>query len=228
MKKVLFGIFAHPDDESFGPSGTLIKETRENNTAVHIITLTAGEEGTNPDNHEDLGAVRLEEWRKAGALMGVSSQHHLGYRDGWLSNHSYHEIADKISAIVEETLAGYEECEIEFMSTDLNGITGHIDHIVAARVACYVFFTHKSQDKRYTRIRLACLPSSILPTANLSWLYMEPGRLEQEIDEVTDATSYHNEIVAVMRAHHSQREDCENAINSRGDKLGMNHFIVKT
>ena len=37
-------IFAHPDDESYGPGGTLAKLADENNT-VSLITLTKGEAG---------------------------------------------------------------------------------------------------------------------------------------------------------------------------------------
>ena len=37
MKKIIFGIFAHPDDEAFGPSGTLLLETRSG-TELHLIT----------------------------------------------------------------------------------------------------------------------------------------------------------------------------------------------
>ncbi|MFZ2494806.1 MAG: PIG-L family deacetylase [Candidatus Saccharimonadales bacterium] len=62
MKKVIFGIFAHPDDEAFGPAGTLIQEV-QNGSEVHLITLTAGQAGSNPDNHEDPGAIRLKEWK---------------------------------------------------------------------------------------------------------------------------------------------------------------------
>ena len=29
MNKIIFGIFAHPDDEAFGPSGALLKAVRE-------------------------------------------------------------------------------------------------------------------------------------------------------------------------------------------------------
>ena len=44
MKRVIFGIFAHPDDEAFGPSGTLLMETKAG-TELHLITLTLGEAG---------------------------------------------------------------------------------------------------------------------------------------------------------------------------------------
>ena len=64
MKKVIFGIFAHPDDESFGPSGTLLK-LRRSGYDLHLIVLTDGEAGVNPDGIENLGEVRLQEWRRS-------------------------------------------------------------------------------------------------------------------------------------------------------------------
>ena len=59
MQKILFGIFAHPDDEAFGPVAALLDEV-EKGTELHLITLTGGENGTNPDNLDNLGEVRLQ------------------------------------------------------------------------------------------------------------------------------------------------------------------------
>lgn len=228
MKKVLFGIFAHPDDESFGPAGTIIKEVKENGTDVHIITLTPGDAGTNLDNHVDLGAVRLQEWHEAGRLLGVTSQHNLGYRDGYLSNHLYHEIAEKVSSIIESTASRYAEpIEINFMTFDLNGLSGHIDHIFASRVACYLFYTKKPGDERFKHLRLVCIPKQYAPSHTTHWLYMEAGRDDNECTEVVDARQYRDDIIAVMRAHHSQRNDCEHHLKQRGDTLGIDYFIVK-
>jgi len=227
MKKVVFGIFAHPDDESFGPSGTIIKEIREHATDVHIITLTPGDGGTNPDNHDDLGAVRLAEWHEAGRLMGLTSQHNLGYRDGYLSNHLYHEIAEKVGEIINNTLATYTEpVEIDFMTFDLNGLSGHLDHIFASRVACYVFYTRKPADERFRHMRLVCIPKSRASVHNTGWLYAEAGRDDSELTLV-DARNYHDDIVAVMRAHYSQRADCEHHLRQRGDNLGIDYFFIK-
>lgn len=228
MKKVLFGIFAHPDDESFGPAGTIIKEVRENGTDVHIITFTPGDAGTNPDNHADLGAIRLQEWQEAGRLLGVASQHNLGYRDGHLSNHLYHEAAEKTAAIIDTIVASYTEpIKIEFMTFDLNGLSGHIDHIFASRVACYLFYTRKPTDERFAHVRFVCIPKQYAPSHNTQWLYMEAGRADDECTDVVDAREYRSDILAVMRAHHSQQGDCEYHLEQRGDRLGIDYFIVK-
>lgn len=227
MKKLLFGIFAHPDDESFGPAGTIIKEIRENDTDVHIITFTPGDAGTNPDNYEDLGALRLAEWREAGRLLGVTSQHNLGYRDSYLSNHLYHEIAERTAEIIDGILTGYNEpVEIDVMTFDLNGLSGHIDHIFAARVACYLFYSRKPGDERFKHIRFVCIPKQYAPTHNTHWLYADAGRDNEQLQTV-DARSYHGDIVAVMRAHHSQRGDCEYHLKQRGENLGIDYFIVQ-
>ena len=41
----ILAVFAHPDDESFGPAGTIIKAIRSGHT-VSLLTLTQGEAGT--------------------------------------------------------------------------------------------------------------------------------------------------------------------------------------
>lgn len=227
MKKIIFGIFAHPDDEAFGPSGTLLLETRAG-SELHLITLTDGGAGTNPDNLADLGTVRLEEWHRAGELMGAASMHHLGYQDGKLNNDDMLAASEQIINLVRLVLGETsEDVEVEFMTSDLNGISGHIDHIVAARAACFVFYTLKAAGLPLTRIRLACIPYDDFPAVNTNWLFMEPGRRPEEIDEVSDARSVREEIIAIMRTHHTQRGDGEMHIKQRGDRLGMNYFIVK-
>lgn len=227
MQKIIFGIFAHPDDEAFGPSGTLLMETKAG-AQLHLITLTTGQAGMNPDNYPDLGTIREQEWRTAGKLMGATRMHALGFEDGHLDNIALQKAATQIITIVEDVLAmADEDAVVELMSIDTNGITGHIDHIVAGRAACFAFYRLKARDSRITRLRLACIPEARLPEINTDWLYMEAGRSDAEIGEVIDAREYRDEIIAIMRAHHTQRGDCEANLARQGEMLGMNYFIVK-
>jgi LmbE family N-acetylglucosaminyl deacetylase len=227
MTKIIFGIFAHPDDESFGPSGTLLQETRSG-SELHLITITNGSSGTNPDNHPNLGDIRLQEWHNAGTLIGASGMHHLGYSDGNLNNKNMIEIGEKIIDIVLQTIKNVDiDTEIEFMSMDTNGITGHIDHIVAARATLWVFYKLKHQDPRFKQTRLACISEAENPSTNIDWLYMEKGRPEAEIDETVDATQLRQMLIEIIRTHKSQRNDGESHIKNRGDQLGIDHFIVK-
>lgn len=226
MQKILFGIFAHPDDEAFGPVATLLKEVAKG-TELHLITLTAGENGTNPDNLPNLGDVRLKEWRAAAKLIGTSSMHHLGYIDGTLNNLNHLEITVKIIELVNGIVSGRDDIEIEFMSLDLNGYTGHIDHIVAGRSACLAFYQLRDAGKPMRRIRLACFSRDEIQTLNTSFVFMEPGRTPEEIDETVDGTEFKEKIHEVMRCHHTQRHDYETVTNYKDDKLGINYFIVK-
>ena len=61
-RKVLLGVFAHPDDESFGPGGTLARYARQG-VAVHVIIATDGIAGTVDNDgrlrdHDSLAQVR--------------------------------------------------------------------------------------------------------------------------------------------------------------------------
>lgn len=50
-------VFAHPDDEAFGPSGTITLESQQRD--VYIIKTTDGHDPTNPS--DDLVARRQHE-----------------------------------------------------------------------------------------------------------------------------------------------------------------------
>ena len=227
MKKIIFGIFAHPDDEAFGPAGSLLLET-SGGTELHLICLTDGGAGTNPDNLPNLGETRLKEWRAAGKLLGAASMHHLRYEDGKLNNQIMIEATEKITELVREIIKDApEDTFIEFMSLDLNGYTGHIDHIVAARTAALAFYRLKKNDERFDHIRFACFSDKDLPKENIDWIYMEAGREPEEIQQVVDARSLRDDILKVMRIHYTQRADCDTTIKNQGERLGLNYFIVK-
>lgn len=228
MKKIILGVFAHPDDEAFGPAGTLLKETRSG-TELHLVTLTAGEAGMNPDNVPDLGAVRLKEWRKAGELLGTKSMKSFTYGDGQLNNIDMIEIGNQLIAHATSLLHDEpEDTIVEFMTLDLNGCTGHIDHIVVTRAVCYAFYKLRETDSRFNRICLACLPEKLYPVQNTDWIFMEEGRSPEEIDEVVDARNFREAILEVMRMHQSQQSDYEHNLRVQGEDLGLNYFIVKS
>ncbi len=226
-QKIIFGIFAHPDDEAFGPSGTLLREVKDG-AELHLITLTAGENGANPDGHQDLSAVRLKEWHTAGQLIGATQMHHLSLTDGMLSNITMLAAVQQIEQIIRDTVSTSHDVEIELMSMDTNGITGHIDHIVASRTAHHVFYKLKDEGLSLTRLRLACIPRERTGnTPHYDFVFMEPGRLPEEIDEIIDNREYLDEVYAIMRTHHSQRDDGESHIRHRGDTVAIDYFIVK-
>lgn len=213
MKQVFIGIFAHPDDESFGPSGTLALKIAEG-ADVHLICATGGESGMNPDNHDDLGAIRIAEWQNAGKILGAKSQYHLGYRDGTLSNNQFREIADKVEAIIENIMSNCQnDTQITLITMDQNGISGHIDHIAISYVASFVFVRLRATDKRFNNLWYFCVNDQQLPSVDTSFVFRSKGRSSSQIDIINDITSVFELKKQIMRAHKSQRNDAEMLIS---------------
>lgn len=90
MALTLATILAHPDDETFGTGGTLIRYVREG-IAVHSLCLTEGEKGWPGGDgapvvpRERVGAARALELAEAGRRMGVASVTCLKYPDSGLA-----------------------------------------------------------------------------------------------------------------------------------------------
>ncbi len=218
MKKVLFGIFAHPDDEAFGPSASLYKAS-ESGTDVHLIVITDGEQGANPDKAPDLGALRIKEWRQSSRLIGAASTKSLHYPDGKLCSDNYLSIAGEIIEYILKTIGEYTvSTEIDFMTFDYQGISGHLDHIAASMIATYVYLQLKSDSSKIMQVRRLkyfCLSEALAPSANTSWMYMPAGRQHAHIDEKVGYEDIADKKLEIMKAHHSQRADCASIIAQR-------------
>lgn len=231
MKKVLFGIFAHPDDEAFGPAASLYKAA-QNGTDIHLVLVTDGESGTNTDNVTDLGSVRLKEWEQSRQQIGAVSGLALHYPDGGLCNDMYLEIAAKIQSFITTTLQGYNEpIEVDFMTFDTNGISGHLDHIAVSYITtfCYLQFrANHLPSITLGTLKYYCLPRAILPATSTNWLYMQAGRPQEMIDETVDFKDCIKQKLAIMKIHHSQRKDMDfilsEEMNRNSDASLIDHF----
>ena len=100
-QSTLLAILAHPDDESFGPGGTLARYAAEG-TDVHVCTLTDGAAGTaDPDcwdcldGYEDLAERRLYELGCAVEILG-GTLHLMGYRDSGMAGDEANEHPDAL------------------------------------------------------------------------------------------------------------------------------------
>src|SRR3990172_3193285 len=80
----MLAVLAHPDDESFGPGGTLALYAARG-VQVHLLCATRGEVGTvDPElmaGHPTIGDLRQTELECAAAHLGLAAVHFLGYRD---------------------------------------------------------------------------------------------------------------------------------------------------
>ena len=125
------GIWAHPDDEAFGSAGTMARAIMAGHP-VALVCATRGEEGEIADpalaTPENLGAVREQELRSAGAALGVTDVSFLGYRDGHLPEADPEEA---IGRIVAHLRRFRPDVVVTFAA---NGGYGHVDHMAIHRL----------------------------------------------------------------------------------------------
>ncbi len=70
QRKVVLAFLAHPDDAEILCGGTLIRLREERGYEVHIATAAAGDCGSATLPREEIAAIRLEEGRRAAAMIG--------------------------------------------------------------------------------------------------------------------------------------------------------------
>ena len=146
--KCLLAVLAHPDDESFGPGGTLALYAQEG-VAVHLICATRGEVGEIPPemqlNAEETARLREEELRCAAAQLGLTAVHILGYRDSGMSGSSDNSHPDALAAAPMAEVAGkvahlMRQIRPQVVIThDPIGGYRHPDHIAIHKAAVEAF-----------------------------------------------------------------------------------------
>ena len=136
MKRRILLLLAHPDDETFGPGGTIAKYSSEG-TDVYLATATKGQAGMVGDppvtDREHLGEVRAAELHCAAGVLGIRKVVFLGFMDGQLHLAPRHLLVEKaveqIRWIRPHVLIGFGP----------EGVSRHPDHIVMSEVALNAF-----------------------------------------------------------------------------------------
>lgn len=214
-KKTVVGVFAHPDDETFGPGGTLALFAKEHE--VYIICATSGETATGEIDPK-LGEERREELRRSAKILGLKGVFFLSFQDGTLCNNKYHDVADKVKEIVDklqpEVLITYEP----------RGVSGHIDHIFMSMVTSFLFPKITSAKK----LMKYCLSyERSLPMQGKYFIYYPAGYKKDEIDEVVDVSGMWDTKVKAMYEHKTQLHDVERILEQAVDFPKEEYFLVE-
>lgn len=198
MKQKLVCVFAHPDDEAFGPGGTIAKLAQD--YEVYILCATRGEAGEKNGEH-DIGKTRSNELLESSHVLGVKKVFFLGFTDGQLCNSNYHDLANKIKQIVKRL-----KPEI-LLTFEPRGVSGHIDHITVSMVTTYIF-EHLSFVKKILYYCHTDWQVKIIKTFLRDYfVYFPPGYKSTEIGLTVDIKPVWNIKEKAMRIHKSQIHD---------------------
>jgi LmbE family N-acetylglucosaminyl deacetylase len=142
MPRTLLAVFAHPDDETFGPGGTLARYAAEG-TNVHLICATRGDAGTNDlenlDGHEDLASRRERELACAADVLGLAGVHMFKYRDSGMAGSPTNRHPRALAQADPDVLTGQVADVMRtlrpqvVLTFDPFGGYGHPDHIAMHR-----------------------------------------------------------------------------------------------
>jgi LmbE family N-acetylglucosaminyl deacetylase len=119
-------VMAHPDDESMGCGGLILRHTRAG-VPVHLVCATRGGEGWGGKplgaSKEDLPQIRSGELEEAAAALAISSVELWDYPDGGVEKCDRQEMTQKvweqISRLRPKAVVGWGP----------DGVYGHPDHI---------------------------------------------------------------------------------------------------
>ena len=145
----LMCVLAHPDDESLGTGGTLVRYAAEG-VETHLVTATRGERGWfgEPQDYpglQALGQIREAELRAAADRLGLRSVSFLDYVDGDVDRAEPAEAILKIAAHLRRVRP---HVVITFAP---DGAYGHPDHIAisqftSAALVCAADAAYASDD----------------------------------------------------------------------------------
>ncbi|MBI3366024.1 PIG-L family deacetylase [Candidatus Roizmanbacteria bacterium] len=223
-KKTIAVIVAHPDDEAFGPSGTIAKFAKEGHD-VYILCATKGEEGQNHSHGEalrEIHDIREEELRCSAKILGVKEVIFLGFRDGSLSNNLYHQLAKEITEVLKRIKAEM------IITLEHRGVSGHIDHVAVSMVSSYVFEHLDSIKTIYyycTTKKARGLQSKYRPEGY--FIYFPPGYDPENVDKIIDITDVWDIKTRAMNCHKSQLKDVRVVQGIHSEIPKREHFFVR-
>lgn len=212
----LLAVFAHPDDESFGPGGTLARYA-DRGVEVWLLCATRGERARHRGGHEGdqaLAATRESELRAACQVLGITHLEILGYADRGMRPDD----ASGIERVREAMERARPDVTLTFGP---GGISGHPDHIAVLE------WTRAAWERlgRPGRLYGTAIPESVarrFREATGRDLLATP---EDRIAARIDVGPWVPAKVAAIRCHQTQRYPIDLSDVSRIGRLATEHFV---
>lgn len=190
----LLAIFAHPDDETFRPGGTLAL-LAQHGVQVEVLTFTHGEAGSCGDpplcTLEELPAFRERELHCACAALGIQPPRLLDFSDGHLAEADSEAMIAQILSVVDEVKPQV------LLSFGPDGLSGHLDHIAVGQWAKEAFRRADGIAALYT----VAVPQSLAQRLDMRQVHPVP---DEAIALTVDVSPVWEEKQAAMRCHATQ------------------------
>lgn len=197
MKKSVVCVIAHPDDEAFGPSGTIAKLSRTYD--AHIVCVTDGQ--SDPRFHaspgESLAQLRDAELRKSAKILGAKEVHFFHFQDGTLNNNQYHVVAEKLIAVCNMVKPSL------IITNELRGVSGHLDHVAVGLISSFVYTKLLFIDA----ILYNCTTREVSEAMQEYFVFFPPGFKKEDVDLVIDVSEQLDQKIAAAQCHESQAAD---------------------
>lgn len=216
MKPALVAIFAHPDDEAFGPAGTIAKYSKSHD--IYIICATCGEAGENyiQNPKESIKQIRKKELHASAKILGVKNTYMLGFKDGALCNNDYHTIANQIKLILDKI-----KPEI-LLTFELRGVSGHLDHVAIAMITYFLFYKVPYAKKMMSYVIMREVTNELRDY----FIYVPHGFKRERVDEIVDISNFLEIKKQAIMQHKSQKLDVDRALASIDRFPKEEYFLV--
>lgn len=195
----LLAVFAHPDDETFRPGGTLALLAR-GRVQAQVLTATRGQAGSCGDpplcGPEQLGAVREAELRCACQALGLEPPRVLNYVDGKLSEIDDAEGTGQVLSVIQELRPHV------LLTWPPDGLSGHRDHMAVSRWTRLAFREAVRRGWDFpAALYYVTIARGVAEALGLSHLHSTP---DEKITLSVDVTPVHEQKVAAIRCHRTQ------------------------
>jgi LmbE family N-acetylglucosaminyl deacetylase len=188
-------IAAHPDDIDFSSAGTIAGWTDAGMAVAYCIVTDGDAGGFDPAvPRSEIGGIRQEEQRKAGAALGVSDIEFLGYPDGRLTVtlELRRDIARSIRRVKPQRVV------LPSPQRDLRSMYGsHPDHTATGEAALCAVYPDARNPWAHPE-----LAAEGFEAHTVSEVWVNSGG--DRADHYVDITDTFDRKIAALRAHESQ------------------------
>ncbi|MGH2535202.1 MAG: PIG-L deacetylase family protein [Thermomicrobiales bacterium] len=195
MPKRILTVFAHPDDESFGPAGLLARYAT-GGAWLGGLWLTRGEVGESVVDHapspDELAAIRERDLRDAAAVIGYAEVDLRSFPDGGLADLPPGDLERTIVEAIEQSRPNV------VLTFGPGGISGHGDHIALSAAVTSVFHSLRQTQTGLSELYYNAVAADIARERNLEGL---PDGNPNTFIDVAEYVLAHREALACHARH---------------------------